>query len=143
LIAVDTNVLVHAHRGESPKHRAAKARLVGLAEGSTPWAIPVFCLGEMMRLLTHPRIFDPPHTAAEAAEALARLTESPALQILNPGPEFPRLLAAAILDAGATGNLVFDAQIVALCQEAGVERLLSEDRDFMRFRAVTLERLPD
>jgi len=142
LIAVDTNVLVHAHREESPKHGAAKARLIELAEGSTPWGIPVFCLGEMLRLLTHRQVFDPPHTCDEAAEALKRLSASPSLVVLSPGPDYPRLLVEAMVDAEATGNLVFDAQIVAVCKEFGVDRLLTEDRDFLRFRGIRVDRLP-
>ncbi|MYF07028.1 MAG: type II toxin-antitoxin system VapC family toxin [Rhodospirillaceae bacterium] len=73
MIAVDTNVLIHAHRKESPKHRAALERLEALAGSGEAWGIPVFCLGEFLRLVTHRRLFDPPHSAAEACEALARL----------------------------------------------------------------------
>ena len=45
------------------------------------------------------------------------------------------LLAQAVTDAAAAaaGNLVFDAQIVALCREAGVSQPLTDDRDFDRF----------
>ena len=55
-----------------------------------------------------------------------------------PSPGHWSLLRASIVASGATGNLVFDAQIAALCREHGVERLLSEDRDFKRFPALTL-----
>jgi predicted nucleic acid-binding protein len=60
LIAVDTNVLVYAHREGLPKHRAARQRLLEVAEGRARWAIPVFCLGEYLRVVMHPRVFDPP-----------------------------------------------------------------------------------
>jgi len=40
-----------------------------------------------------------------------------------------------------TGNLVFDAQIVALCRESGVSQLLTEDRDFGRFARLDVTRL--
>ena len=55
MIAVDTNVLIHAHREESPKHRAALGRLEALAGSGEAWGIPVFCLGEFLRLVTHER----------------------------------------------------------------------------------------
>ena len=70
MIAVDTNILVHAHREESPKHVAAHARVVALAESSSRWAISVLCIGEFVRVITHPRLFDPPYSAHEACEAL-------------------------------------------------------------------------
>jgi toxin-antitoxin system PIN domain toxin len=133
MIAVDTNVLVYAHREELPQHRNAKAKIVSLAEGTEPWGIPVFCLGEFVRVVTHPRLFDPPYTSGEACEALNRLLESPSLQILCPGPGYPVLLQDAVREANAVGNLVFDAQIVAVCRESGISALLTEDRDFARF----------
>ena len=141
MIAVDTNVLVHAHREESPKHGAAHARIVELAESPSRWGIPVFCLGEFVRVVTHPRLFDPPYSAREACDALERLLASPSLAVLYPGVDYPALLAAAVREADAIGNLVFDAQIVALCRESGVSRLLTEDRDFDRFEGLRTERL--
>jgi toxin-antitoxin system PIN domain toxin len=141
VIAVDTNILVYAHREELPQHAAARTRLIALAEGDAPWAIPVFCLGEFVRVVTHPRLFDPPHTIDEACGALDRILGSPSLRILNPGERFWALLAAAAREADATGNLVFDAQLAALCRENGVSALLTEDRDFDRFAGLRTERL--
>ena len=142
MIAVDTNILVHAHREESPKHVAAHARVVSLAESASRWAIPVFCIGEFARVITHPRLFDPPYSAHEACEALTRLLASPSSTVLCPGPDYPALLVEAIREANAIGNLVFDAQIVALCREHGIVRLMTEDRDFDRFKDLRTERLP-
>jgi toxin-antitoxin system PIN domain toxin len=141
LIAVDTNVLVYAHRRELAKHEAARRRLTQLAEGVAAWALPVFCIGEFLRLITHPKLFDPPFTAREACAALERVLGSPSLTVLYPGSDYPALLADAICDADAVGNLVFDAQIVAVCREAGVRELLTEDRDFDRFPGMLTARL--
>lgn len=141
MIAVDTNVLVYAHREELPQHARALERLTELVEGAATWAIPVFCLGELLRVLTHPRLFDPPHTTDEACEAVARMLGSPSLRILTPGERYPELLLAAIREARASGNLVMDAQIVAVCREAGASRLLTEDRDFARFTGFRTEAL--
>jgi toxin-antitoxin system PIN domain toxin len=141
VIAVDTNVLVYAHRKELPQHRRARARLIELAEGPARWAIPVFCLGEFLRVVTHPRLFDPPFEVTEACDALDRVLTSPSLMVLTPGDRFWPLLSRATTDAHAIGNLVFDAQIVALCREAGVSALLTEDRDFARFPGFSTVRL--
>jgi hypothetical protein len=136
-------VLVYAHREELVQHRAARARLVALAEGDDLWAIPVFCLTEFARVATHARIFDPPHSVAEMRTAIERLLGSPSLRLLAPGERFPGLFLAAMEEANATGTLVFDAQIVALCREHGVRALLTEDRDFARFPGFATERLPE
>lgn len=142
MIAVDTNVLVHAHREESPKHRAALTRLGSLSASPTPWGIPVFCMGEFLRVITHPGLFDPPHTAVEACEALARLLSLENAVALRPGPDYAARLTDAVREVGAVGNLIFDAQIVALCRDCGVTALLTEDRDFDRFEDFHVERLP-
>ncbi len=141
MIAVDTNVLVYAHRRELAKHDAARRRLIAMAEGRARWALPVFCLGEFLRVVTHPRLFTPPFTPVEACNALGRILGSPSLAVISPGPMFPDLLADAVREANAVGNLVFDAQIVAVCREAGVGALLTEDRDFDRFRGFRTNRL--
>ena len=133
MIAVDTNILVHSHREEMPRHAEALQRLTELAEGSTPWGIPVFCIGEFLRVVTHPRLFKPPSSNEDALQALEELLASPSLRVLSPGPRYPELLAECIRSGKVVGNVVFDAQIAALCREHAVDALLTLDRDFSRF----------
>jgi toxin-antitoxin system PIN domain toxin len=138
MIAVDTNILVTAHREDLPKHRLALGRLTKLAGGDTPWGVPVFCIGEFVRVVTHPRVFDPPSTLEEAIAALESLLKSPTLRIFSPGSRYPKLFAEALREADARGNLAFDAQIAAVCHEQGAGRLLTMDKDFARFRGLHL-----
>jgi hypothetical protein len=142
MIAVDTNVLVFADRSELPKHRQALAALRELAEGRDAWALPVFCIGEFIRVVSHPRIFEPPTPATEAAAQVAALLESPSVRLLSPGRRYWEILAELIDDGGVAGNLVFDAQIAAVCLEHGARTLLTDDRDFARFPKITIRRLP-
>jgi hypothetical protein len=141
VIAVDTNILVYAHREEFPLHRQAKDRLVELGENTDPWALPVFCMTEFLRVVTHPKLFDPPTTAKDATESMENLLQSPSLVVLTPGENFWAMLNHTIHQAGIRGNLVYDAQIVAVCREHGVADVLSEDRDFTRFDFVNLHTL--
>jgi predicted nucleic acid-binding protein len=76
MIAVDTNVLVYAHRGEFPQHGPARVRSAELA--------PVFWLGAFLRVATPPRLLAPPFTAREACRALGPVLESPSLHFLTP-----------------------------------------------------------
>jgi len=133
LTAVDTSILVRAHRSDLPQHDEALSRLRSLAEGLLPWHLPVFCLGEFVRVVTHPKIFERPSTLDEAMSALHGLLESPTLRILSPGLRYPELFDQALRAGDARGNLAFDAQIVALCWEHGIPRILTLDRDFHRF----------
>lgn len=133
MIAVDTNILVYADRAELPKHRQALAALRDLAEGQEAWALPVFCLGEFIRVVSHPRVFDPPTPADEAFTAVTALLRSPSVRLLTPGPNYVELLGTLIEEGGIKGNLVFDAQIAAVCLERGARTILTDDRDFARF----------
>ena len=92
-------------------------------------------------MITPPRLFDPPHAPREACEALERLLASPSVAVLMPNERFCGLLWEAVGQAEACGNLTFDAQIVALCREAGASPLLTEDRDFDRFPGFPTARL--
>jgi len=141
MIAIDTNILVYAHREELPLHREARARLIELAEGVEPWALPVFCIGEFLRVVTHPRLFDPPSTIRQGVQAIGNLLDSPSCVILNPAEGFWPILAEIVKDANAKGNILYDAQIVAVCLEHGVREILSEDRDFHRFEGIKLHTL--
>ena len=69
----------------------------------------------------------------QAVSFLERVLASPSCRIVRPGPDFVSLLTAASLEAGARGNLVFDAQIVALCRERGISTILTNERGFRRF----------
>jgi len=83
--------------------------------------------------VTHPAILKPPSDLPAARRSLEALLESPSVRVLSPGDRFPQLLLQTVADAKATGNLVFDAQIVAVCRENGVETIWSNDRDLLRF----------
>lgn len=133
MIAVDSNVLIYAHRAETDFHTQAAAHLVSLAERTVAWGLPVFCVGEFIRVVTHRRILNPPSTLSQAVSFLEGVVASPSCRVVRPGPDFVGLLAATVQSVGARGNLVFDAQIAALCREHGISTILTNDRDFMRF----------
>ena len=133
MIAVDTNILVYAHRAEMAQHERAQGRLRALAEGDELFGVPVFVAAEFLRVVTHPRVFRPPSSMAVAQAALDAVLDSPAARLLLPGPRHRPLLAAAIAEGAATGNLVLDAAIVATCREHGASSILTNDLDFRRF----------
>lgn len=138
MIAVDTNVLVYAHRAEAPQHAPALSWISYLAEGSGSWGIPMSCLTEFVRVVTHRKVFTRPSTLEETIAWLKILLASPSVRILCPSAAFAGHFFAELQHSEACGNLVFDAQIAAVCREHGVSRLLTQDRDFTRFRGLTL-----
>ena len=133
MIAVDTNVLVYAHREDSSWHDAAYRSVVELAEGRNPWAIPWPCLHEFFAIITHPRIYSPPTPLAVAVDQIAAWLESPSLVLLAESGEHWHQLRP-LLEAGrVVGPQVHDARVVALCLQHGVKELWTADRDFTRF----------
>ena len=136
MIAVDTNILLYADREETPQHRAALRALRRLAEGHEAWAIPIQCVGEFLRVVSHDRVFQPPTPIGEALASIESLLASPSARVLVPGGRYLRILREVIERAEVRGNLVFDAQIAAVCLEHGATTLLTEDRDFTRFQGL-------
>jgi uncharacterized protein len=110
-----------------------------LAEGHDPWAVPVYCLAEFIRVVTHPHVFTPPSDLRASLDFPGRLLESPTARLLVPREQFWDHLRRACEQADARGNLVFDAQIAAVCLENGVSRLLTFDRDFSRFAGLSVD----
>jgi uncharacterized protein len=133
VIAVDTNILVYAHRGESSFHQPAAARMAELAESPAPWALPWPCLHEFYSVVTHPRIYDPPSTREQASAQIMAWLDSPSVVLLSEGSTYWATLNPLLGSARVAGPVVHDARIVALCLSHGVRELWAADRDFSRF----------
>lgn len=139
MIAVDTHVLVNAHRHDAAFHDSAKLTIASLASGSTPWAIPWPCVHEFLAVVTHPKIFRTPTPLALACEQIDAWLESPTLTLLSEDrlAHWPAL-RTLMLSGKITGPRVHDARIAALCVAYGVTELLSADRDFTRFPSLVV-----
>jgi toxin-antitoxin system PIN domain toxin len=133
VIAVDTNVLVFAHREDSPFHGAAAGSIATLAEGRGAWAIPWPCIHEFLAIVTHPRIYDPPTPLAKALDQVDAWLEAPGLVLLCESGDHWSELRALLASGRVTGGQVHDARIAALCRQHGVSELWTADRDFSRF----------
>jgi uncharacterized protein len=136
VIGVDTNVLVHAHRADSPWNAAAHRAISKLAEGRGSWAIPWPCLHEFLAIVTHPRIYKPATPIPRAIEQVEAWLESPSLVLIGETPSYWRSLRSLIEDGLIEGPKVHDARIAALCLLHGVSELWSADRDFSRYPAL-------
>lgn len=134
MIAVDTNILVYAHRAECDFHDRALTALTGLAEGTQPWAIPWPCVHEFLAIVTHPRIYVPPSPPALALQALSVWIDSPTCRLIGEGPRYMAVLERLVVQGGVRGPVIHDARIAALCLHHGVTLLWTADRDFGRFK---------
>jgi toxin-antitoxin system PIN domain toxin len=136
LIAVDTNILVYAHRIESEFFQSAVVAVRRLAESPEQWAIPWPCLHEFLAVVTHPRIFQVPTPIETAISQIEIWRESPSLKLIGESGEYWRTLAEILTQGKIVGPKVHDARIAAICRANGVRELWSADRDFSRIRGV-------
>lgn len=133
MIALDTNILVYAHREDGPHHSAAVAALRDVATSGRTWALPWPCLHEFLAIVTHTRIFDPPSTLGEALGAASDLLALPDVVMLGEGQGHLEQLASLVTRSGVVGPKIHDARIAAICLSHGVTELWSADRDFSYF----------
>jgi len=132
MIALDTNLLIYAHRQDSPFHGAAQGVVAALAEGRASWAIPWPCLHEFFAIATHARIYSPPSTPDQASRQIEAWLASPSLLLLAENERHWPQLRGLIDQTRVQGPMVHDARIAALCLSHGVRELWSADRDFSR-----------
>jgi toxin-antitoxin system PIN domain toxin len=137
VIAVDTNILVYAHRRDATWHERADSVVRRLAEGAESWAIPWPCLHEFLSIVTHPRIYRPPTPLEVALAQTAAWLESPSLTLLAEGSGAWELLRRVASQGRVTGPLVHDARIAMLCLLHGARELWTADRDFGRFAGLS------
>jgi uncharacterized protein len=138
MIAVDTNILVYAHRDDSPFHLAAYRKIGALAEGVRPWAIPWPVVGEFLSVITHPRMYNPPTPLAHGLEQLDAWLESPALSLLAEYPTTWPTLRMLLDGAQVVGPDVYDLRIAAICVDHGVNELWTADRALGRVPGLTI-----
>lgn len=138
MIAVDSNLLVYGHRQDSPWYEKSSQALRKLSQDSDAWALPWPCVHEFLAIVTHPRIYDPPTPVARAIDQVEAWLESPSLVLLAETGSYWSQLREAVKKGRIRGAQVHDARVVALCQHHGVRELWTADRDFTRFKSLSV-----
>ena len=138
MIAVDTNILVYAHRTDSPFHKAADRCLGDLAESGNRWAIPWPCIHEFIAIVTHPKIYAPPTALPIAIKQVEAWLECPTLEAIGETEEHWPVLKSALLGGNLRGPAIHDARVAAICVQHGVRVLWSQDRAFPRIAGVKI-----
>lgn len=132
MLMPDVNVLVYAHRDESPAHGRYAQWLTTMATAREPFAISEPVMQGFIRVVTNPRIFTPPSTTKQAFQFLDALLSRSTCTVLRPGPVHWSIFRQLCEDHGVRGKLVADAAHAALAIETGCE-WVTADTDFARF----------
>ena len=133
MIAIDTQILVYAHRRDSSWHQRARACIVDIANGGIRWAIPLHSLVEFYAVVTRPGLYKPPSTPAQALAQIDFWLEAPTVEVLSEGAETWQVVRPLVTAAAITGPRIYDARIAAVCLAHGVTELWTHDRDMSRF----------
>ena len=132
MIAIDTSLLVCAHRAGVCEHREARRALESAAADARGWGIGTPSLAEFWAIVTHPSAGGRPSTTDEASRFLLNLADDANMAIWNPGPGFARRLLQLATDLDVTGARVFDLQIGLTAFDNGAHELWTHDRHFVR-----------
>ena len=132
MLLPDVNVLVYAHRVESPEHARFADWLTRVATGAEPFALATLALSGFLRIVTHPAIFKAPTPLKVALEFIDQLRRSGNAVEILPGQAHWEIFTRLCRESDARGKLVADAFLAALAIENGCE-LATTDGDFARF----------
>ena len=130
MIAIDTNLLVYAHRAAVPEHRAAQAAIERAAQNGRGWGIPAQVVAEWWAVVTHPQCAGRPSSAGEAAAFLHGLRDSANMNIWSTSADFGFRFAELAGKMDVSGSRVFDLQIGLCALESGARELWTHDRRF-------------
>jgi toxin-antitoxin system PIN domain toxin len=129
VIALDTNLLVYAHRSATPQHKASRAAIERAARTGT-WGLASPVVAEFWGVVTHPTAAGRPSTPDEAQRFLFALADAGA-EVWSPGAGFGLRLAQLAADLEVNGNRIFDLQIALCAFEGGARELWSHDSRFV------------
>lgn len=135
MVLPDVNVLVYAHREDTPQHPGCRRWVEDMINGDEAFGLSELVLSGFVRVATHPGVFVKPSRLADALAFTEQLRSRPNCIPVAPGQRHWEIFRALCDDAAAKGNLVADAYLAAMAIESGCEWVTS-DRDFSRFKGL-------
>ncbi len=136
MIAIDTNLLVYAHRAGCPEHQPARRAIEEAANAGENWGIPAPCVFEFWSVVTHPSSVGGGSSPASARAFIEALIDT-AGAVIRPSPAafVPRCLQIAD-QLEVRGPRIFDIQIGLTALEAGVSEIWTHDAGFVAFPGI-------
>lgn len=130
---LDVNVLVYAHREDAPDHSDYRIWLEQLANGGEAFSVPDLVFSGFLRVVTHPRVFDPPTDLRVALRFVQTFRECANHVVIGPGPGHWSIFTRLVRESSCRGNLIPDAFLAAIAIESG-DMWITTDRGYGRFR---------
>ena len=139
MILPDVNVLVYAHREDAPDHQAYRDWLGEVINNDQAYGMSDIVLSGFLRVVTHPRVFNPPSSMKQALAFVQDVRDQPNCVIIAPGLRHWIIFENLCKNANVKGNLVPDAYLAAMAIESGCE-WITTDMDFSRFTGLSWRR---
>lgn len=137
MIAIDTNLLIYAHRSGTPEHRSARSAIEAACGSSGGCAITLPSIAEFFSIVTHPTASGRSSAPSDAAAFLAALDEG-GVAVLVPGPAFSTRLVQTAADLAVKGPRVFDLQIGLCALDGGATELWTHDANFVKIPGLVI-----
>jgi toxin-antitoxin system PIN domain toxin len=138
VIAVDTNLLVYAHRRAVPEHSRASAALERAANDRAGWGISLPVLGEFWSIVTHPGAVGGPSTATQAASFIRVLVTEGEMKVWTAGAGFADYLLQRAVQMSVSGARIFDLQIALIAADNGAREIWTHDLNFVRLPGIRI-----
>ncbi len=131
MIAVDTNLLVFAHRTRVPEHRAARKAIERASMDAAGWGFTLTNLLEFWSVVTHPAAPPRPSSPAEASAFVQALIKDADAQIWLPSAGLEQRLMQLGTELRICGPRIFDLTIALTAFEAGAREIWTHDLGFL------------
>lgn len=132
MVLWDVNLLLYAAVERSVHHDRCRLLLQSQLEGNSSFAVSELILSAVVRIASHPKIFDPPFPPEKAFSFTNSLLSHAATVSIAPGPRHWRIFQDLVEVSGVRGGDVTDAYLAALAMEHGCQ-FWTADTDFGRF----------
>jgi predicted nucleic acid-binding protein len=131
MTAIDTNVLVGLLVIGSPSRAAA---IEGLENFQDDFCTTSTNVGEILRLITHRKVFSNPISLDKAVASLSDLLNHYQIRVLDESPEWWRELTGLVNDIpDLRGSEIFDAKIAICLRQHNVKKIFTWDSDFKKY----------
>ena len=131
MTCLDTNILIELLNSSLAAHDETTNALENLTDDLCTTQTNI---GEVLRLLTHQKVFTKPLKIKSAVELLSDFIDAKSIRILEDDPDWWRTLPDLDKEIqNLSGNHVFDAKIAACLKSNGIKRIFTKDSDFRKY----------
>jgi uncharacterized protein len=138
MIAIDTNLLIYAHRARTPENRAARRAIRGASSDVRGWGIALPSIAEFWSVVTHASATGGPSPAKQAHGFLSALIGEAGADIFVPRDGFWERLLRLAAGLHIQGPRIFDLQIALTAFESGASEIWTHDAGFVSVPGLTV-----